>query len=59
VAYLTFVEGAYHNKTDELGKVLSDHYLFGSVVATILVVVVTAQVKSSLGVASPSRGQPR
>jgi len=36
--------GAYHNKTDEFGKVLSDHYLFGSVVATILVIVVTAQV---------------
>jgi hypothetical protein len=36
--------GAYHDKTDETGKVLSDHYLFGSVVATILVVVVTAQV---------------
>jgi len=36
--------GAYHDKTDELGLVLSDHYLFGSVVATILVIVVTAQV---------------
>ena len=38
--------GAYHDKTDEVGKVLSDHYLFGSVVATILVVVVTAQVST-------------
>jgi len=36
--------GAYHDKIDEQGKVLSDHYLFGSVVATILVIVVTAQV---------------
>jgi len=36
--------GAYHNKTDDMGKVLSDHFLFGSVVATILVLVVTAQI---------------
>jgi phospholipid-translocating ATPase len=36
--------GAYHDKTDAGGLVLSDHYLFGSVVATILVIVVTAQV---------------
>jgi len=36
--------GAYHKKTDDAGLVLSDHYLFGSVVATILVIVVTAQV---------------
>merc|ERR1719318_496686 len=36
--------GAYHDKTDDYGLVLADHYLFGSVVATILVIVVTAQV---------------
>jgi len=36
--------GAYHDKIDWAGQVLSDHQLFGSVVATILVVVVTAQV---------------
>ena len=36
--------GAYHDKTDERGLVLADHYLFGSVVATILVIVVTAQI---------------
>jgi phospholipid-translocating ATPase len=36
--------GAYHDKIDDGGLVLADHQLFGSVVATILVVVVTAQV---------------
>jgi len=36
--------GAYHDKTDDGGLVLADHLLFGSVVATILVIVVTAQV---------------
>lgn len=36
--------GSYHDKTDEIGLVLADHYLFGSVVATILVIVVTAQI---------------
>merc|ERR1712045_249635 len=36
--------GAYHNKTDIDGQVLTDHMLFGSVVATTLVIVVTAQV---------------
>jgi len=36
--------GAYHDKTDDHGLVLADHLLFGSVVATILVIVVTAQV---------------
>ena len=41
---LMLCPGAYHDKTDELGLVLADHYLFGSVVATILVIVVTAQI---------------
>jgi len=36
--------GAYHNKTDATGLVLPNHELFSSVVATILVIVVTAQV---------------
>jgi len=36
--------GAYHNKTDQGGLVLPNHELFSSVVATILVIVVTAQV---------------
>jgi len=36
--------GAYHNKTDDGGLVLPSHELFSSVVATILVIVVTAQV---------------
>merc|ERR550519_659749 len=36
--------GAYHNKTSEAGLVLANHELFSSVVATILVIVVTAQV---------------
>merc|ERR1712223_946931 len=36
--------GAYHLKTDLNGHVLTDHMLFGSVVATTLVIVVTAQV---------------
>jgi len=36
--------GAYHDKTDPAGLVMADHYLFGSVVATILVIVVTAQI---------------
>ena len=39
-----YFSGAYHDKTDERGLVLADHYLFGSVVATILVIVVTAQI---------------
>ena len=38
------IVGAYHDKIDDGGLVLADHQLFGSVVATILVVVVTAQV---------------
>ena len=38
------VAGAYHDKTDPEGLVMADHYLFGSVVATILVIVVTAQI---------------
>ena len=37
--------GAYHNKTGLNGQGLSDHMLFGSVVATTLVIVVTAQVR--------------
>lgn len=36
--------GAYHDKISWNGEGLSDHMTFGSVVATILVVVVTAQV---------------
>ena len=40
----TVVTGAYHDKTDPAGLVMADHYLFGSVVATILVIVVTAQI---------------
>jgi len=36
--------GAYHNKTDLNGRVLTDHMLFGTIVATTLVIVVTAQV---------------
>lgn len=36
--------GAYHHKTGLNGQELSDHMLFGSVVATTLVIVVTAQV---------------
>ncbi|XP_023324671.1 phospholipid-transporting ATPase ID [Eurytemora carolleeae] len=44
LALIGVTMGAYHDKTDELGKVLSDHYLFGSVVASVLVIVVTAQV---------------
>ncbi|CAB4068348.1 E7.6.2.1 [Lepeophtheirus salmonis] len=35
---------AYHNKITSEGLTLSDHMLFGSVVSTILVVVVTAQI---------------
>ncbi|XP_059080986.1 phospholipid-transporting ATPase ID-like isoform X7 [Tigriopus californicus] len=37
-------QGAYHDKISWNGEGLSDHMTFGSVVATILVVVVTAQV---------------
>eukprot|EP00095_Tigriopus_kingsejongensis_P008981 maker-scaffold570_size134912-snap-gene-0.9 protein:Tk08981 transcript:maker-scaffold570_size134912-snap-gene-0.9-mRNA-1 annotation:"phospholipid-transporting atpase id" len=37
-------QGAYHDKIAWNGENLSDHMTFGSVVATILVVVVTAQV---------------
>ena len=40
--------GAYHNKTGLNGQGLSDHMLFGSVVATTLVIVVTAQVKHTV-----------
>ena len=36
--------GAYHDKISPDGVNLSDHMVFGSVVATILVIVVTAQV---------------
>lgn len=36
--------GTYKDAVDPTGQVLSDHMLFGSVVATILVIVVTAQV---------------
>jgi len=39
-----FLEGTYHNAISGDGQGLSDHMLFGSVVSTILVVVVTAQV---------------
>ena len=39
-----YFSGAYHNKTGLTGEGLSDHMLFGSVVATTLVIVVTAQV---------------
>ena len=35
--------GAYHDKITAGGEVLSDHMLFGTVVATMLIVVVTAQ----------------
>lgn len=36
--------GTYKDAVDHNGLVLSDHMLFGSVVATILVIVVTAQI---------------
>ena len=36
--------GAYHDKITVGGEVLSDHMLFGTVVATMLIVVVTAQI---------------
>ena len=36
--------GAYHSKTDLNGHVLTDHLLYGTIVATTLVIVVTAQV---------------
>merc|ERR1719245_2354557 len=36
--------GAYHDKTDPEGLVMADHYLFGSVVATCLVIIVNAQI---------------
>ena len=39
--------GAFHHKTGMDGQELSDHMLFGSVVATTLVIVVTAQVSIS------------
>ena len=42
---ISYFAGAYHNKTGLNGQGLSDHMLFGSVVATTLVIVVTAQVK--------------
>ena len=41
---MSHATGAYHNKTDQGGLVLPNHELFSSVVATILVIVVTAQV---------------
>ena len=43
IFYFIFT-GAYHNKTDLNGRVLTDHMLFGTIVATTLVIVVTAQV---------------
>ena len=43
--FLFLFLGAYHDKVTLTGEVLSDHMLFGTVVATILVVVVTAQVR--------------
>ena len=45
--------GAYHHKTGLNGQELSDHMLFGSVVATTLVIVVTAQVS----IQSPSQNE--
>ncbi|RXG67747.1 Phospholipid-transporting ATPase ID [Armadillidium vulgare] len=36
--------GAYYNGMDQEGRSMSDHQLFGSVVATILVIVVTMQI---------------
>ena len=44
MSHATLGPGAYHNKTDQGGLVLPNHELFSSVVATILVIVVTAQV---------------
>ena len=41
-----YLAGAYHNKTGLNGQGLSDHMLFGSVIATTLVIVVTAQVST-------------
>ena len=41
---LMFFLGTYHHAITDDGQGLSDHMLFGSVVSTILVVVVTAQV---------------
>jgi len=40
------IPGTYHDALAPNGHVLSDHMLLGSVVATILVVVVTAQVRN-------------
>ena len=39
----SYPAGAYHDKITAGGEVLSDHMLFGTVVATMLIVVVTAQ----------------
>ncbi|CAL4082603.1 unnamed protein product, partial [Meganyctiphanes norvegica] len=36
--------GAYYNGMDQVGRSMVDHQTFGSVVATILVIVVTAQI---------------
>ena len=47
MSHATLVPGAYHNKTDQGGLVLPNHELFSSVVATILVIVVTAQVRET------------
>jgi hypothetical protein len=48
--FLFFIfTGAYHNKTDLNGRVLTDHMLFGTIVATTLVIVVTAQVNFESG----------
>lgn len=44
---LNWSSGAYHNKTDDMGLGLANHELFSSVVATILVIVVTAQVREA------------
>lgn len=48
IFYFIFT-GAYHNKTDLNGRVLTDHMLFGTIVATTLVIVVTAQVNFESG----------
>ncbi len=42
---LLLLLGAFHDKIAHDGLTMSDHMLFGSVVATILIIVVTAQVR--------------
>jgi hypothetical protein len=44
--FITFfvISGTYIDGVSPKGHALSDHMLFGSVVATILIIVVTAQV---------------